>query len=360
MFLMRFREAGFLGLFCLIIIATTNYSRLEEVFDPEPQPPGDAIEQLALDTTMTRSAQRLFYRQNPQIEPRQEFYMTCSKVVEQGVTLGCYKKRGMTGQISIQQVTDRRLAGIMEVTAAHEMLHAAYELLSSGERDELASRLVKASSRVKDQRLINVLNNYRERDIELYHNELHSHLGTELANLGDPQLEQHYQRYFRDRQQIVAFADKSRRTIRQLDEQAEALKPQIDALETRLKQIKPELDQAEAELKASSAELERLQAQLEQTKTEAEAAFSQNNTAANQLVANFDQQKAEYNRQVSIHNQRVERQKERVANFNVEVDDYEQKIDRYNAAAREERTILDGLKSESQKRLDQITDIKNK
>jgi phage shock protein A len=349
---MRVREVWFLGLFCLIVIASANYNRLEEVFDPNPRPPNAAIERLALETAMTRSAQRLFYRQNPQIEPREEFYVTCSKIVDQGVTLGCYKKRGMTGQISIQRVTDPRLAGIMEVTAAHEMLHAAYELLSRSERDDLAPRLVKAVSRVKDQRLINVLNNYRDKDIELYHNELHSHLGTELTNLGDPKLEQHYQRYFSDRQRIVALADKSRRTIRQLDEQAEALKPQIDSLEARLKQIKPELDQSEADLKASSAELERLQAQLEQTKASAELAFSQGDTVGNQLAANFEQQKAEYNRQVDIHNQRVERQKERVASFNTEVDDYEKKIDQYNAAAREERTILDGLKSENQKLLD--------
>jgi hypothetical protein len=329
------------GLFAISFFMS-NVAMFEDIFDLPPRPTSPAVEQLALATTMTRSAQRLFYQQNPTIEPQATFVSSC-KVPDKGIMLGCYSRRGKIGKIVIQSVTDPRLRGVMEVTAAHEMLHAAYEKLSQSERDRLTPRLEKAIKYVEDQRLLKVLKDYKQRDFALYANELHSHLGTELKKLGDPVLEQHYRQYFSDRPYLTAFAERSGAPLKQLDEKADGLKPEIDQLEVDLKQEKQELDQAETRLKASANNLTNLEAQLNDTRIAAETALArgQNNI---DRVAQFEQEKAEFNRQVGLHNDRVQLEKDQVAEFNQKVDLYKQKVSAYNQVGKDERQLLDSLK----------------
>jgi hypothetical protein len=325
----------------------SNGSMIEDILDLPPRPTSPAVEQLALATTMTRSAQRLFYQQNPTIEPQATFVSSC-KVPDKGIMLGCYSRRGKVGKIVIQSVTDPRLRGVMEVTAAHEMLHAAYEKLSQPERDRLTPRLEKAIKYVEDQRLLKVLKDYKQRDLALYANELHSHLGTELKKLADPVLEQHYRQYFTDRPYVTAFAERSGAPLKELDEKADGLKPEIDQLEIDLKQEKQALEQAETSLKASANNLTNLEAQLNDTRTAAETALAQGQSNINQ-VAQFEQEKAEFNRQVGLHNDRVQTEKNQVAEFNQKVDLYKQKVTAYNQVGKDERQLLDSLKgSESQ------------
>jgi hypothetical protein len=329
------------GLFAIGLLMS-NVSMLEDVFDLPPRPTSPAVEQLALATTMTRSAQRLFYHQNPTIEPQATFVSSC-KVPDKGIMLGCYSRRGKIGKIVIQSVTDPRLRGVMEVTAAHEMLHAAYEKLSQPERDRLTPRLIKAIEFVQDQRLLNVLRDYKKRDFALYANELHSHLGTELRNLADPVLEQHYRQYFSDRPHVAAFAEQSGAPLKQLDQKADGLKPEIDQLEVDLKQEKQALDDSEAGLKASASNLTALESQLNQTKASAENALARGESNIDR-VAQFEQEKAEFNRQVGLHNDRVQLEKDQVAQFNQKVDLYKQKVTAYNQVGKDERQLLDSLK----------------
>jgi chromosome segregation ATPase len=321
-----------------------NQPLLEEWLNILPPAPSAEIERLARATTMTPSAQRLFYRQQPSIESQRAFLSQC-QVPNKAIMLGCYVQRGRVGKIVLQQVTDPRLSGTMEVTAAHEMLHAAYAQLNSSERHQLDDRLSRAAKRVKDQRLLSVLQEYRAQDIGLYRNELHSHLGTELADLGDPQLEQYYQRYFHDRQRIVAFANRSSSTLRKLDKTAANLKPEIDQLEAELQQLEQILQAAEARLKNSHQNLNVLQTQLQSTKSLAEAALRQGSLEADQLATEFALQKASFNQQVDQHNELAQLQASRIAAFNNQVKTYKQKIKQYNQAARESRNILDSLTS---------------
>jgi chromosome segregation ATPase len=335
----------------MIFIGTTvgviawNNQLIEDWLVPVP-PPSGTIARLAESTTMTPKAQRLFYRQVPTIEQKASFMSRC-KVPEQGIMLGCYSYHDGQGKIVIQSVLDPRLQGVMEITAAHEMLHAAYQRLDQSTQKWLAPRLKRATRLVKDQRLAKILQQYATGNNDaLYLNELHSHLGTELADLQDPELEQYYQKYFDDRTQVTALAQQSGAALKDLDTQADRLKPQIDTQEANLKQLKQELDTIENELKRSASNLEQLGTHLDQTKQAAEQAFHQGEQPL-ALVHQFEQEKAAFNAQVDDHNERVRQQKERVASFNQKVDAYKQNVQAYNRIATEERSLMDGLRGET-------------
>ena len=101
-----------------------------DLFSVTYEPSSPEIEALAIATTMTPDAQQLFYKQDPQIASKESFHSLCSKVernTEKTVLLGCFTSDGYQGNIVIQSVTDSRLEGTMEVVAAHELLHAAYQ-----------------------------------------------------------------------------------------------------------------------------------------------------------------------------------------------------------------------------------------
>jgi hypothetical protein len=333
---MRFRPVWLAGLFIPIVIAARMPGWFDRLLDYAQPPTDPVIQQLAQKSLMTPIAERLFYRQRPTIAAQGTFLEQC-QVPDKSIMLGCFVQRGHSGKIVIQNVTDPRLKGTMEVTAAHEMLHAAYERLSRNERQDVIQRLTKAASRVQDPRLKVVLDGYAAKNRDRYHNELHSHLGTELANFGDPKLEQYYQRYFTDRPRLVALAQRSGAVLKQLDDQADALKPQITQLEAELKQLEPQIKSSEAELKTSGQNLEQLEATLIATKADAESA------QAYGLVAQFEQQQAQFNQAVNQHNDRAEIQRNRVANFNANVKEYKQLISKYNKVARESHSILDSL-----------------
>ncbi len=94
----------------------------------------------------------------------------------------------------------------MPVTAAHEMLHAAYAELAPGQRRRVDQLLDQAFEASADQRLRDTLAEYADAEPGQRHNELHSILPTEVAELSPP-LERYYQRYFEDR-----GADRRRRS----------------------------------------------------------------------------------------------------------------------------------------------------
>jgi hypothetical protein len=305
------------------------------------------IERLAIDTSMTPKAQQLFYRQDPKIEPKTSFHDLCrrvSKTSDKTVLLGCFSSNGYQGNIYIQQVTDPRLAGTMEVAAAHEMLHAAYQDLREFERTQLIPKLQQAAKRVKDPRLLSVLERYEKGRPDIYVNELHSHLGTEVGNLGDPDLEKYYLRYFGDRQQVVTLAQRSQKTLNELEAQAEELKPEIDALEASLKQQSEALKQLANELDSLAESLQQMKADLLALKDQTELKLIQGDSS---LVSQFELAQTRFNTQVDNYNTQVQEHQTQVAQFNQQVSVYEQKVKEYNQIAQTERSILSSIRPDA-------------
>jgi chromosome segregation ATPase len=339
---MRSVQWLFIGAFLLTSWVGMNHDRILDFLNVKPNANSPEIERLAEATTMTRSAQRLFYRQDPTIEQRRNFMLTCSKVPVKGVMLGCYTR----GKIAIQAVKEPKLDGIMEVTAAHEMLHAAYDKMSQSERDRLSPLLETAVSQVKDSRLLKVLNQYKASDRQRYLNELHSHLGTEVVDLASPELEKHYQQYFTDRRRLVSFALKSGAAMRQTDERMEALKVDIDRMEKELKSQKADLAQFKTTLTASSNDLESESNKVTRLREQAESASS--SSEFNALAAEFEAAKNNFNAEVSRHNAQVQQQRDQVNSFNDVLETYNKKVDEYNQLGNEERAMFETLKSDDE------------
>ncbi|NJM95086.1 MAG: hypothetical protein HC792_01090 [Acaryochloridaceae cyanobacterium CSU_5_19] len=318
-----------------------------QVFPPIYLPSSPKIAQLALETTMTEKAQQLFYKQDPEIAPKGKFHNLCRNVTghtKETILLGCFTSDGNQGKIVIQSVTEPRLAGMMEMTAAHEMLHAAYQELSSQERQRLSPRLKQAVQRVKDANLLSVLKAYAAGDPEIYLNELHSHLGTTLSELGDPVLEKHYRQYFQDRQQVVAFAQRSRSVLASIETQVQALEPQLNALESSLKEEKDKIQRAEEDLKTSRQTLEQMQANLTGLKQQAEASFSRGNA---NLVAQYEQARSLYNAEVENYNWQVQSLQNQVTQFGKKLETYNQKVEIYNGLAAKSRAIIGTIQLDS-------------
>lgn len=198
--------------------------------------PSSEVVRLADATTMTPGARHLFYVYHPVLEDKTSFGNNCGNE-EQTIVLGCYiLHRG----IYLYNVPDQRLNGVKEVTAAHEMLHAQYDRLSRGDKKKVDALTAEALKSITDERLLQTIENYRQKDPSVVPNELHSILGTEVRNL-PPDLEAYYKRYFTNRGAIVDFADayKGEFTSREqkvadLDKQLSSLKSQIDNLNASL------------------------------------------------------------------------------------------------------------------------------
>jgi hypothetical protein len=354
--------------FLVIGVLLSSPKILELVLDLLLKPTSPEIERLADAATMTPLARRLFYHQKPRIQDKLSS-VSSARIADhdkQTIALGYYThtQGEFLGQITIQSVTDPQLQGTMELTAAHEMLHAAYDRLSQLERDRLTPLLETAMRSVKDKRLRNMLIDYQiegrglradgtlgdvpkvilpGQDRKIYHylSELHSHLGTELADLGDPTLEQHYQQYFTDRAKLVALAAKSHAPLEDLNRKAEALKPEIDELEVSLNAQKSQLAATESKLQHDYDDISALESQLEQAESRTPAATEaeQNDRGLTPLA----QRKTAFKRQVASYNEEVRNQKKRVAQLNQAIEVYQEKVNHYNELAKAQRKLFNGL-----------------
>lgn len=187
--------------------------------------PTDRIEKLAEDTTMSNQAKRYFYVSQPEINDRDEFNKNCGTENEQTIILGCYSAK----KIYLFNVTDSRLPGVMEVTAAHEMLHVAYERLSESEKDRIGELIDTEVAKINNERINNLIDIYNRREPGQLRNEMHSILATEVADLS-PDLEKYYGRYFENRQSVVDYSSRYESVFVELKQTQEQLAAKLDNL----------------------------------------------------------------------------------------------------------------------------------
>jgi hypothetical protein len=241
------------------------------------------ISQLATQDTMTAYARRIFYVNHPDIEGKTAFNGPCpNNGGEQTIVLGCYHSD--QAGIYLLNVTDPNLNGVMQVTAAHEMLHAAYDRLSTSERNKVDAMLLDYYNHdLHDPRIIATIAAYKKTEPNNVVNEMHSVFGTEIVNLPSG-LEQYYTRYFNNRQQIADFAAQY---------QAEFTSRQalVAADDSQLATLKNQIDINEADLNSK-------QTQINMQETQLLAERSSNTAAYNAAVPLFNEQVNSYNASV--------------------------------------------------------------
>jgi hypothetical protein len=236
---MNKRLLSFVTSIVLVAIPIVGWLQRDKLFDAwrlHNYAPTSEVVHLADATTMTPAARNLFYVYHPQLDDKTSFSNNCGNE-EQTIVLGCYI---LHKGIYLYNVPDNRLNGVEEVTAAHELLHAQYDRLSSSDKKKVDAWTAEALKGITDERLLQTIENYRKKDPTVVPNELHSILGTEVRNL-PADLENYYKRYFVNRAAIVDFADayKGEFTSREqqvanIDTQLAAIKNQIDSLNTSL------------------------------------------------------------------------------------------------------------------------------
>lgn len=208
------------------------------------QPNADIVS-LADRSGMNDTGKFYFYASHPDIEAAQQFNQHCNNQQETTTAiLGCYDGRS----IYIYNVTDPRLDGIKETTAAHEMLHAAYSRLDPATKQNVDAMLESEYAVLKNNKdFAERMAFYAQTEPGQRDNELHSVIGTEVGTLS-PELEAYYNRYFSDRKLVVSLHDQYMSVFNQLQQEGDSLSAQITQLAATIQQQTQEYNAKVAEL----------------------------------------------------------------------------------------------------------------
>lgn len=300
---------GLAGLILLNRQAVYDWLRLRNYTPPA------AIAQLAAADGLTDSARHVFYVNHPAIEGKSAFAQSCPNGNKETAVLGCYvpAQRG----IYVLSVSDPRLKGIEEVTAAHEMLHAAYDRLSSDDKKQVNGWLQEYYDSLTDQTIKDQIDSYKKTEPNDLVNEMHSIFGSEVVSL-PPSLEHYYSRYFTDRAKVTGYytAYQAEFTTRQ---------NQIKQDDVELKQLKSQIQTEESDLKTKQAQLAAQQQTLENERARGNASA--------------------YNAGVPTYNALVESYNAEVQNLRALLSQYNTLVAARNALVLEEQQLVQDISS---------------
>ncbi|MBQ9403127.1 hypothetical protein IJU22_00960 [Candidatus Saccharibacteria bacterium] len=283
---------GLLGL-----LAYQNRVYLTDLFLSFQYSASPELSSLENDLELTDSAGLILRASHPSLESREEFNILCDSHDEQISVLGCYTDR----KIYIYNIEESELSGIKESTLAHELLHAVWARTPSSERDHISRLLAEVYNQQE-------YHDQLAEDLETYDDaervdELHSRIGTEIANL-PAELESHYAKYFKNQDKVVDFYENYITPFRELSEE-------IDNLSTELEKLNQEIEEKTSAYYKSA---EKLSAEIDEFNNCArtsgcfatEYAF---NARRNQLLANESEIESAYeklNKMINDYNKLVE------------------------------------------------------
>jgi hypothetical protein len=269
------------------------------------------IVRLADDTTMTSYAKRLFYVNFPAIEDKDSFNRNCPDASHEVAVLGCYL--GNRNGIYLYHVTDARLDGITQVTAAHEMLHQAFDRLSPSEKTRISALLHDYyEHELSDKNVEDKMASYKKLEPNDLANEMHSIFATEITTLPSA-LETYYKQYFTDRSKVVAFRNRYVAAFSQRQQQIEQYDAQRDDLKNKIDQAQTDLDTWAKNLRSQK---DQMNAYLDANEVD----------RYNALVPSFNAQVAAYKAKVAVTNDLI--------------NEYNSITDKRNALTAEEQDLI--------------------
>jgi hypothetical protein len=295
----------------LLFLAAMNIQTILDELRFRNFEPSEEISQLVYDTEMTRQGRKHFYISNPEVLSGEVFWDNCS-INEETIVLGCYTPER---RIFLLEVKEQKLEGVVQVTAAHEMLHAAYDRLSRTEKNRVDQLTMRQYEQLTDQRVIDSVEAYRERDPGVVPDELHSILATEVMELS-PDLEEYYSKYFYNRQNVVEFAENYKDAF-------DEAKSQLEELKSRLEQKKAELVSLETEINNQFENIQVLRADMDEMLERDEI--------------------EEYNSNVDSYNELIQIHKAKVSSYNNIVTEFNGLVDQYNSAIVSQRSLYDAI-----------------
>jgi hypothetical protein len=150
------------------------------------------IVKIADSSGFNQKGKFLFYSNNPELVGPDSLNEVCPNDSETSIEFGCFVPKNK--KIYILRSQDPNFDDIMYVTAAHEMLHAAWQGLAKSERDDVATRLNLAlGSGANSTKLREKISQY-PKDKSVIDSELHSFAGSEFIGIHDD----YFKKYFTD------------------------------------------------------------------------------------------------------------------------------------------------------------------
>jgi len=263
--------------------------------------PPVAISTLVSQDAMTSYGKHLFYINHPQLVTGVNGFRKDCPESEQTIVLGCYRPN--EDGIYVYNVQDPQLQGIQQVTAAHEMLHGAYDRLSAKDRNYIDGLLNDFYNNDEhDQRIIDEINLYKKTEPNSVTNEMHSVFGTEISSLPAP-LETYYQKYFSNRGAVTAFANGYQGEFTSRTNQINADDAQLASLKSQISTQEQSLTDQLNQINTDKARLDSLR-NSEQIDAYNSGVTSFNNEvdAYNSGVARLQSDIASYNSLVASRN----------------------------------------------------------
>lgn len=303
-----------IGLLVGLGYASSNARAIADWWILRDYQPTQEVASITENIALTDKARKIFYVYDPQIEDSSEFNQHCT-VAEVSIVLGCYNG----SKIYIFHVDDEKLQGVKEVTAAHEMLHAAYDRLDDKERSRIDQLTQRQFLKLNDERIRNTVQSYRNRDPSVVPNELHSILATEVRNL-DAELEEYYRQYFTDRSKVVQLSENYEQVFTDIKNRVERLDAELTLLKAQIDSLEASLSQKASAITAEKSEMDIL---LERGKV------------------------SEYNSRVSAYNASIESYNRERQTYTNLIADYNAKVVVRNQTTIEQNNLVDSLSSKA-------------
>lgn len=264
--------------------------------------PTSAMSALAERIHLTDDGYFTFYATRPEINDSTTFNAKCGRKEQNTAILGCYANN----KIHIYDVKDKRLDGIKQVTAAHEMLHAVYQRLSEQERARIDELVQAEYEKLQlEPSLAERMAFYARTEPGERNNELHSIIGTEVKDISGV-LEAHYAKYLDDRDAILALYDSYNGEFRELEDQADQLSAQLELLSAQIDSASTAYNEAIVQLRndvsdfnaratagdfSSQAEFDTERSQL----IARSSAITEQRSALNELIERYNASLRRYN-----------------------------------------------------------------
>ena len=235
------RWIAFIVMVLLVVAVVYNWQWISDYARGLSYHPIGEMGRIMSELGLTDRGESLFKAVQPTLSSRDEFNEKCRTVMDDEVAvLGCY----VGDNVYVYNIDSAELAGIRELTAAHELLHAVWARMSDEEKEEMSGELKKVLSGAQ----------YLDDELEIYdagqrQEELFVRAGTEVAKLPDA-LEEKYAEVFSDQDRIVAFYDKYIAVFRAMEAEMDQLMVEMKDIETRINELMTEYEQRFAQLEA--------------------------------------------------------------------------------------------------------------
>lgn len=207
--------------------------------------PSSEIASIGQRVEFTDKGKFIFYATKPAVAAQADFNKECPRQEAGSPILGCYTN---DDHIYVYDITNEKLDGMEEVTAAHEMLHAVWYRTNTADKEKITSELRLAYEKINDSKLKNRMDYYERTEPGEFINELHSILGSEMGSLGEP-LESYYGQFF-DRTAVLKLHQQYSKVYNQLYDRADTLYTSMETLSITIKNRSKNYDVAVAQLSA--------------------------------------------------------------------------------------------------------------